>query len=113
MRSPAHVVAVPPAERGGNAEQDRDLISLGAAERVPNEMRREVAVLERERLALASCRLLPWLVRGVRTRDGGRVRGMREYRLSGLGAADATEVSTDEGNNFLVVQAVTAYRSRM
>lgn len=82
--SPAHVVAIPPAERSGNAEQHGDLISFCAAKRVPDEMRREVAVLERERLALASCRLLPWLVRGVRPRDGGRVRGVGEHRLSGL-----------------------------
>jgi hypothetical protein len=76
-------------------------------------MRREVAVLERERLALASCRLLPRLVRGVRTGNGGRVRGVGEYRLSGLCAADAAEVSTDERDNLLVVQAVTAFRSRL
>jgi hypothetical protein len=33
-----------------------------------------------------------------------------EYRLSGLCAADAAEVSTDERDNLLVVQAVTAFR---
>lgn len=69
-------------------------------------MRREVAVLECERLALAAGRLLPRLVRSVRAGDGGRIRSMRQDGLSGLRAADAAEVSTDKRDNLLVVEAV-------
>lgn len=103
-----HIVAIPPTERCRHAQQHRDLLPFGTPERVANQVRREVAVLEREHLALAARRLLPRHVRAVRARDGRRIDRVGQDGLASLIAPQAAEVGADERDDLLVVQAVAA-----
>jgi hypothetical protein len=71
-------------------------------------MRRQVPILEREDLPFSPRRFLPRLVRCVGGVGGVRVGGVGEDGSAGLGRTDAAEVGADEGDDFLVVEAVAA-----
>lgn len=101
-----HIITISAREGARNREKHRDLLPLRTSQRVPHEMSRQVAILERESVALSPRGLLPRRMRMRRLGILARRSDVGKDGLPGLSPSDAVEVGADEGDNLVVVEAV-------